>query len=66
MTAGDKNRKDDKQDDDRLMGEWMKVMLEEMERKRDEHDEALAEDRLRSGGGSQKPAAAKRKSSKRK
>jgi hypothetical protein len=62
MTAGDNNR----DDENRLMGEWMKVMLEELERKRGEHDEALAEDSLRRAGDPKKPDAAKSKSPKRK
>ncbi len=61
MTAGDSNR----DDENRLMGEWMKVMLEELERKRDEHDEALTEDRLRRAGDPKKPVAARSKSSRR-
>lgn len=57
MTASEENN----DDNDRLMGEWMKVMLEELERKRDEHDEALAEDRLRSSDAPQKVDSTQRR-----
>ncbi len=49
MTASDhktgKKSADETVDQERLMSEWMKVMLEELQRKRDEHEQDVAEGR---------------------
>lgn len=48
MTASDeqtgKQTADDTVDQERVMGEWMKVMLDELQRKREEHEQDVAED----------------------
>lgn len=43
------NKKDDEEEREQQMSEWMKVMLEEMDRKRIEHQEG-AEELARRGG----------------
>ncbi len=65
MTASDQKTgnqsADDSVDQERLMGEWMKVMLDELQRKREEHEqdvtEGLAGADIQAPGGRQSSAS---------